>query len=112
MKKWLAQLKEYWFLVVFIMGGTTAVASLVAGNYVAGIARATVRNDASQLYIQDLIAAELARANVPSDATVEKIHGHLATHDSEIEGLGTQQALTAQQLQDVARILMQPPGGQ
>lgn len=100
----LDQLKHYWFLIVFIFGGVAAITTILSDNYVGGVADDTLKGDAAKLYIQELIADELA-----DDATITALHGKLELHGSKIDGNTSDIALTQTQLQDVARILMTPP---
>jgi len=104
----LKQLKDYWFLIVFIFGGVAAIGKLTVGGYVAGIVNTEIRSDASAKYFEGLIEVELLKTGVPSDTKITAIGGQLVLHDSQIATLTADGALTKQQLQDVARILMQP----
>lgn len=101
MKNLLEQLKQYWFLIVFIFGGVAAITQIVGKDYVGGVAGDTVKSDATKLYIQEIIAEELAKASA-----LTAVNGKLELHGSQIEGNADDIALTQTQLQDVARILM------
>lgn len=111
MKKFLDQLKQYWFLIVFIFAGVAAVSSLVVSTYVADIAMSTLKGDAAKLYVQELVAAEFEEKGAPDGEAIAGVNGKLELHGSKIEGLEGGLELTQNQLQDVARILMQPPDG-
>lgn len=102
--KFLSQLKEYWFLIVFIFGGAGTITTIVGNNYVGGVANDTLKSDASKVYLQQLIKDELAASK-----QFTEVNGTLVLHDSQIKGNAANIVLTQQQLQDVARILMQPP---
>lgn len=103
MTKFLAQLKEYWFLIVFIFAGVAAITKILGQDYVGGVADDTLKGDAAKLYIQELIKAELKDAKA-----IAEVNGQLELHGSKIGENAEDIALTQSQLQDVARILMTP----
>ncbi|TFG83998.1 MAG: hypothetical protein E4G74_00250 [Erysipelotrichales bacterium] len=104
-----AQIKEYWFLIVFVISATTGLVSLLMGQYVSGIALTTLKSDAAKVYVTQVIVEQLADRGIPDNATISAMDGTLKVHDSRIIDLTADQTLTKTQLQDVARILMQPP---
>lgn len=108
MKAILAQLKEYWFLIVFVIGATTGLVSLVVSQYVSGIAMTTLKSDAAKLYIQTVVTDQLTENGVPSDAVIAEIGGKVDLNAAGVTGNHDDIVLTQTQLQDVARILMQP----
>ena len=104
MNDWMKQLKDYWFLIVFIFGGVAAIVKILGNDYVGTIADTTIKNDATKLYIKELVQTELDSAK-----PITELQGRATLHESEIEQTKGTVALTQSQLQDVARILMQPP---
>jgi len=109
MKRFLAQLKEFWFLIAFLIGILSAVWTAVMAGYVGGIAMSTLKSDAAKLYVQELVAAELLKAGVPGDEVIAEMAGHVDLNSAGVKTNADANALTQSQLQDVARILMQPP---
>jgi hypothetical protein len=99
--KWLKQIKEYWFLIVFIFGGVAAISSLVVGGYVSEIADDNLHSDASKAYIVGLIDDKLEDSVV-----ITTMDGTLILHDSKIKGNTQNIVVTQDQLRDVIQILM------
>jgi hypothetical protein len=104
MKNVLDQLKQYWFLIVFIFGGVAAIVKVLGNSYVIEVADSNLKGDAAKQYITELIQHELEKASA-----IAALNGRLETHDAKIESNADDIQLTQSQLQDVARILMQPP---
>jgi hypothetical protein len=102
----LKQLKEYWFLIIFVFGGVIGIVKVMTNDVVGGIALDTVKGAESTLYIDDLITKRLEEAKIPDGA---EVHGKLELHGAQIQGNKEDIVLTQTQLQDVARILMRPP---
>ena len=100
----LKQLKEYWFLIVVVWAGAIGIVKVLGNNYVIEVSDANLKSDSARQYITTIIADELDDAK-----TIAELHGSLKTHEAKIDGNAGDIKLTQEQLQDVARILMQPP---
>lgn len=59
MKNVLDQLKQYWFLIVFIFGGVAAIVKVLGNSYVIEVADSNLKGDAAKQYITELIQHEL-----------------------------------------------------
>lgn len=98
----------------FVFGGGAAIVLVMVLAWMDYRAASTAADawttEAVQLKLNAMIDAKLAGLDVPSDASIVEISGRQDTTDANVANNTTNITLTQSQLQQVANILMQPPG--